>query len=176
MFQNIKDKIKFKLYDILEGKRPLYYYEKKGVHFIKEDGKEWIKPIIEPITVEGDYSQIYMHSNSVLRKGCFLLARVRIELGENSTVAYGSTILTGANPHGPRNLLARIYEKKRAPVIIEDNVWVGARAIILTGVTIGRCSVVAAGSLVNRDVPPYSVVAGVPAKVVKQLDPAIFEG
>lgn len=175
MFQSLKFKIRFKLHDMVVGKLPLFYYEKKGVHFVRGNHENWRDPIIEPITVEGDYSQIYMHSNSVLRRGCFLLARVRIEIGENSTVAYGSTILTGANPHGPLNLLARIYEKKRTPVIIEDNVWVGACSTILPGVTIGRCSVVAAGSLVNKDVPPYTVVAGVPAKVVKQLDPAIFQ-
>ena len=175
MFQSYKDKIKFKLHDMVGAKLPLSYYEKKGIHIVRDDSEKWRNPIIEPITVEGDFCQIYMHSNSVLRRGCFLLARVKIELGENSAVGYGSTILTGANPHGPLNLLVRIYEKKRAPVIIKDNVWVGACATILPGVTIGRCSVVAAGSLVNRDVPPYTVVAGVPAKVIKQLDPSIFE-
>lgn len=51
----------------------------------------------------------------------------------------------------------------------------GACSTILPGVTIGRCSVVAAGSLVNKDVPPYSVVGGVPTRVVKTMDPAMFE-
>lgn len=53
------------------------------------------------------------------------------------------------------------------PVIIEDDVWVGTGAIILKGVRIGRGSIVAAGALVLRDVPPYSIVGGVPAKVLK---------
>lgn len=52
-------------------------------------------------------------------------------------------------------------------VVIEDDVWVGAGAIILKGVTVGRGSVVAAGSLVTRDVPPYAIVGGVPTKVIK---------
>ncbi|MHC4118281.1 MAG: acyltransferase [Planctomycetota bacterium] len=52
------------------------------------------------------------------------------------------------------------------PVTIEDDVWVGARAVILKGVTIRRGSVVGAGAVVTRDTPPYSVVAGVPAKVI----------
>lgn len=52
-------------------------------------------------------------------------------------------------------------------VVIEDDVWVGTRAIILHGVTIGRGSVVAAGAVVTKSVPPYAIVAGVPAKVIK---------
>lgn len=53
------------------------------------------------------------------------------------------------------------------PVIIEDDVWLGTGCIILKGVTLGQGSVVAAGALVIKDVPPYSIVGGVPAKVIK---------
>lgn len=62
--------------------------------------------------------------------------------------------------------LAPPYLHVSRPVVLEQGVWVGARAMILAGVTIGENSVVAAGAIVTRDVPPYSVVAGVPAKVV----------
>lgn len=55
-------------------------------------------------------------------------------------------------------------------VRIEQNAWIGAAATILPGVTVGRNSVVAAGALVNKDVPPNTVVAGVPAKVLKQIN------
>ena len=53
------------------------------------------------------------------------------------------------------------------PVIIEDDVWVGTRSIILKGVRIGRGAIIAAGSVVNRNVSPYSIVAGMPARVIK---------
>lgn len=53
-------------------------------------------------------------------------------------------------------------------VVIEDDVWIGARAIILQGVTIGRGSVIGAGSVVTRSIPPYSVAAGNPARVIRQ--------
>ncbi len=56
------------------------------------------------------------------------------------------------------------------PIIIEDDVWICARAMILKGVRIGRGSIIAAGAVVSRDVPPYSVAAGNPARVVKRLD------
>ena len=56
---------------------------------------------------------------------------------------------------------------ERKSVVIEDDVWIAGRANIMAGVTVGRGSVVAAGAVVTHDVPPYSVVAGVPAKVIK---------
>lgn len=64
----------------------------------------------------------------------------------------------------------KIYPKKTLPVHIKEGAWIGAGAIILPGVTIGEYSVVAAGAVVTRDVPPYTVVAGVPARVIKKLD------
>jgi maltose O-acetyltransferase len=56
-------------------------------------------------------------------------------------------------------------------VVIGDDVWIGARVIILAGVTIGPGSIVGAGAVVTRDVPPYSIVGGVPAKVLKNRKP-----
>ena len=56
---------------------------------------------------------------------------------------------------------------KRSFVKIEDDCWIASNAVILSGVTIGRGSVVAAGSIVTKDVPPYSVVGGNPAKLIK---------
>jgi acetyltransferase-like isoleucine patch superfamily enzyme len=55
------------------------------------------------------------------------------------------------------------------PVVISDDVWIGANATITPGVTIGRHSVVAAGSVVTHDVPPYTIVAGVPARIIKTI-------
>lgn len=71
------------------------------------------------------------------------------------------------------------YQRNRRPtprpVHIHSDVWIGAKAAILPGVTIGRGSIVATGAVVTRDVPPFSVVAGVPATVVKSLDPNRFK-
>ena len=53
------------------------------------------------------------------------------------------------------------------PIVIEDYVWIGGRANIMAGVTIGKGSVIGAGAVVTRDIPPYSVAVGVPAKVIK---------
>jgi acetyltransferase-like isoleucine patch superfamily enzyme len=56
-----------------------------------------------------------------------------------------------------------------APIIIEDEVWVGAKAIILKGVTIGKGSIIGAGAVVTKDVPPYSFAAGNPARIIRKV-------
>lgn len=131
--------------------------------------------ISSKITIVGSYANLELGQNAEINTGCFLLSKDKIKIGENSTLAYQATILTSANPNGPHNKLALLYPKVTMPVIIGHNTWIGASAIILPGVTIGNYCVVAAGSVVNKDVPDYTVVGGVPAKPIKKLDPKIFE-
>ena len=60
--------------------------------------------------------------------------------------------------------------ERALPITIHDNVWIGGKVCILPGVTVGEGAVIGAGSVVTRDVPPYSVVAGNPARVIKTLE------
>lgn len=122
-----------------------------------------------PIVI-GSYRNICMHENAEIERGCLLLAKDRIELGENSTIAYGVTILTHADPNGPKNKLSKLYPPKQAPVIIGRDCWIGANATILPGVRVGDYSVVAAGSVVTKDIPSGVVVAGNPAVIKKHLE------
>jgi maltose O-acetyltransferase len=62
-----------------------------------------------------------------------------------------------------------------SPIIIEDDVWIATRATILKGVHIGKGAVVAAGAVVTRNVPAYSIVGGVPARVIKTLTPQTYD-
>lgn len=126
-------------------------------------------------TVVGEYSNIILGDQAEINTGCFLLAKDEIIIGENSTLAYQTTILTSANPNGPHNELVKVYPKMSAPVVIGNNSWIGARATILPGIIIGNFCVVAAGSVVTKDIPDYTVVGGVPAKVIKKLNPKDFE-
>lgn len=118
----------------------------------------------------GDYSNLFMHDNSEIERNCFILAKDKIEIGENTTLAYGVTVLTGADPNGPKNKLSALYPPLKAPVTIGNDCWIGANAIILPGVTIGDCCVVAAGSVVTKDIPSGVLVAGSPAVIKKHLN------
>ena len=146
----------------------LYKYRKTwnrmlGVQYIDGGGA------IVGTRVVGDYSNIILHKNSQINDGCYLIAKAKIEIGNNSTLAYRVTILTSADPNGPENALSTLYPAKIEPVIIGDDVWIGANSTILPGVTIGDFSVVAAGSVVTKDVPSGVLVAGVPAEIKKHL-------
>ena len=92
-----------------------------------------------------------------------------VTIGSHVNLAQGITV-TALN-HNFSDPTLRIDEQGVStwPVVIDDDVWIGANAVVLPGVTIGRHSVVAAGAVVTKDVPPFSVVAGVPAKVVRRL-------
>lgn len=150
---------------ILRRKRS-FLFQKLGVNWLHNNGSSFR---IGNILLIGDYSHLYLHDNAEINTGCMIVSKDRIEIGENSTLAYGVTVLTSANPNGPENLLSNIYPELTAPVLIGNNVWVGANATILPGVTIGDYSVIAAGSVVTADVPSGVMVAGVPATVRKNL-------
>lgn len=107
----------------------------------------------------GDYTRVGIH--------CTVIGPVCI--GHHVNLAQGITV-TALNHHY-EDPMKRIDEQgiSTKPVVIGDDVWIGANAVVLPGVTIGRHAVVAAGAVVTKDVPDYCVVAGVPAKIIKQL-------
>lgn len=82
-----------------------------------------------------------------------------------------NVVLSGLN-HNYQNIDTPIHVQgvSTAPIVIEDESWIGANAVIVPGVTIGKHSIVAAGSVVTRDVPPYSVVGGNPARPIKKYN------
>lgn len=107
----------------------------------------------------GDYTRIGIH-NTIIGP---------VTIGSHVNLAQGITV-TALN-HNFEDTDKRIDEQgiSTKAVTIEDDVWVGANAVILPGVTIGRHSVVAAGAVVTKDVPENTVVGDVPAKIIKQL-------
>jgi maltose O-acetyltransferase len=108
-----------------------------------------------------------------------------LEIGDNVFVNYGSSLVSSAHVRvGDGCLIGthvmvmdcdfhrvedKAWDTTGHPVILEDRVWLGNRSIVLKGVTVGHDAVVAAGSVVTRDVPPRTVVAGVPARVVRRF-------
>ena len=112
----------------------------------------------------GDHTRIGIH-NTIIGP---------VTIGNHVNLAQGITV-TALN-HNFSDLNKRIDEQgiTTQPVTISDDVWIGANAVILPGVTIGQHAVVAAGAVVTKDVPPYSIVAGVPAKVLKRIKESII--
>ena len=109
--------------------------------------------------VIGDYTRIGLH--------CTVIGPVTI--GNHVNLAQGITV--SALNHNFEDTRLRIDEQgvNTSEIIIDDDVWIGANAVITAGVHIGRHSVVAAGAVVTKDVPEYSVVGGVPAKVIRTI-------
>jgi len=89
-----------------------------------------------------------------------------ITIGSNVSLAGWNCVLCHStpNPH-----FSRVLESYVAPVIIDDGAWLATGAIILPGVTVGKASMVSAGAVVTKDVPPYTIVEGAPAKVIGQV-------
>ena len=100
-------------------------------------------------------------SNVAINSGCKLDNRGGLYIGNNVSLSNDVCILTADHDVTATNLVGRV-----APVIINDDVFVGSRATILKGVTVGRGSAIAACACVTKDVPPFAIVAGIPARVI----------
>jgi maltose O-acetyltransferase len=108
-----------------------------------------------------------------ITRGCQLNAGGGIEIGNDVLIGPGTMIWSQNHRYESARVLIRNQDYKRAKVTLGDDVWIGAGSIILPGVHLARGTVVAAGSVVNRSTEPYSVVAGVPAQVIRQRSPEI---
>jgi acetyltransferase-like isoleucine patch superfamily enzyme len=98
---------------------------------------------------------------------CTLYDMGGVDIADDVMIGPNVNIITTGHPLKPSRRRAYIEVK---PIAIEENVWIATGATILGGVRVGKNSVVAAGAVVTKDVPPNSFVAGVPAKVIRSLD------
>lgn len=122
----------------------------------------------------GNYS--YVGKNTIIR------AAELIRIGSNVLIAHNTTIIdtdsheigSKERAEGFKNMLENGHPKtkgniKTKAIIIEDNVWISYNVSILKGVTIGEGAIIAAGAVVTKDVPPFTMVAGNPARIIKTL-------
>jgi acetyltransferase-like isoleucine patch superfamily enzyme len=98
---------------------------------------------------------------------CTLYDMGGVDIGDRVLIGPNVNIITSGHPLAPSERRAYIEAK---PIVIKQNVWIATGATIIGGVTVGENSVVAAGAVVTKDVPPNSFVAGVPARVVRSLE------
>jgi acetyltransferase-like isoleucine patch superfamily enzyme len=108
---------------------------------------------------------------SIGPSACFLASRSSITIGNK--VMFGPNVTVIGGDHNTSEIGKFMYDVKNKrpeddqPVVIEDDVWIGSGVIILKGVRICRGSIISAGAVVTKDVSPYSVMAGVPARLIK---------
>ena len=99
---------------------------------------------------------------TVINHGCMLYATGGLRIGERVSISAGTWLITGAHDIDDPQVTA-FYQ----PITIGNAVWIGMRATILAGVTIGEGAIVMAGAVVTRDAPPFAIVGGIPARVIK---------
>ena len=131
----------------------------------------------------GHGGQITMGSYCYVGDNSKLWSAVRLSIGDRVLIGHNSSIFDcDTHPLNARERHRQYLEiittghpldinLHEEPVSIEDDVWIGCNVVVLKGVTIGRAAVIGAGSIVTHDVPPYVLVAGNPARVVRDLAP-----
>jgi len=139
---------------IVLGDDVIFDAPRLAIHFVLEPG-----------------ARLSIGAESWLNDGVWLGCTERITIGERVLIGPGVRILDN-NYH---DLYQRRLLPAARPITIDSDVWIGADAIILPGVSVGRGAVIGAHAVVLDDVPPLAVVAGNPARVVKTLDPGRFE-
>lgn len=142
-----------------------YLLAKAGVNI--SDSTVWNAIEIRPI---GAASRI------TIGQGCFINSGVRFECAPEVTIKIGKRVQIGSRcSFETMNHSVVLLEKNKRggfpkSIVVEDDVWIAARAVILPGVRIGRGSVVAAGAVVTKDVPPFTLVGGVPARKIREIE------
>lgn len=166
--------------------------------FFSKENAKWIINICPYILMHYIYGRkkakignSNIHPTVIIREGanvsigdnCLINHNNLLQAGKSNygTITIGNYVHTGVNVmfmafnHGfyTTDLPTKEQDYFDAPIIVEDDVWIGAGSIILSGVTIGKGAIIAAGAVVNNDVPPYAIVGGVPSKVLKYREPAM---
>jgi maltose O-acetyltransferase len=115
-----------------------------------------------------DFSNIVIGNNCYIGRGVFFDLPDKILIGDDCAVSAEVMLLT--HQDCGRRIMSKWYPRKRSAITIGKGTWIGARTIILPGVNLGQCCVVGAGSIVRDSFPDFSVLAGVPARLVKILE------
>ena len=121
-----------------------------------------------------DPSNIFVGNNVELNYGVWIASNKHkkgsIRIGNNVLIGPYSILHTGNHKFKDPNILINKQGFEFDKIVIEDDVWIAARCTILSGVTIGKGSVIAAGSVITKDIPPFSVVAGIPGKIISKRE------
>lgn len=120
------------------------------------------------ITV-ADGAELVIGSDTFIFHNGDVSSAASVRIGAFCSLAPYVTLIDTDHAYEARGRPIRFQGGRAEPIVVEDEAWIATRSIVLKGVTVGKHAVVAAGSVVNRDVPPHTVVAGVPARVVREF-------
>lgn len=137
-----------------------FFYENS----IRCKGKLYILPgtiLCYPYKIEMGY-------NVFINRNVYITARANIIIGDNVLIGPDVIINSGMHRYRDKDKLIRDQGHEIKPITIGNDVWIGAKAVIMPGVVIGDGSVIGAGSIVTRSLPPYSVAVGIPARIIKE--------
>lgn len=131
--------------------------------FLKRiDGWVWFRDNVTIWFPEG----ISIGGGSTVGENCFLDGFGGLTIGRFVQIAHGTSVIAEDHGFATRKVPIGRQAKTPAPIVIGDDVWIGCGVRILKGITIGTGAIIGAGSVVTKDVPPYSIVGGVPARVI----------
>ncbi len=144
---------------------------------LKRFGTAWLRKRADGCLLSGLRHWLYRRSGLELGDGAFLNRGVvlvddyenRVHFGARVAVAPGAMFVAVSHPNN--SALSRVPRYcRQGDIVVRDDAWIGAAAVILPGLTVGRCSIVAAGAVVTRDVKDFEIVAGVPARPIGRTD------
>lgn len=158
---NFISNVKFKIY---------FHY---GLSKLKQVG---CSVAFNPINSIISYENITMGDFVYIGDNALLMSTKLSHIFIGSKVMFGPNVSCIAGNHSSHIIGKYLYDYKESdklkkddsPIFIEDDVWIGAGSIILSGVKIGRGSIIAAGSVINKNVEPYSIIAGVPGRLIRK--------
>ena len=156
------------------------FYHQKGSQVII---RRWVRMDVVPFnhfsignrsviedfsTINNGVGDVTIGENSLIGLGNVIIGPVKIG---NNVILAQNIVASGLN-HNYTDVTQPIHKQgvSVAPISIEDDCWIGANVVITAGVTIGKHSVIAAGTVVTKDVPPYSVAVGNPSRIIKKYD------
>ncbi|MGE3174727.1 MAG: DapH/DapD/GlmU-related protein [Planctomycetota bacterium] len=151
--------------------RPRWITGGKGLA-LGRNAQVWHHATIEILRLFPDRPTVRIGADSVLRPYAHVGAVSEITIGDR--VGIGAGVFLTDHEHDlrdPENPFLTHQWLVASPIVIEDDAFIGERAVILRGTRIGRGAIIGANSVVKGDIPPYSIAAGIPARVVRRYDP-----
>jgi len=161
----------YKLQDKMNSKSSIGFYRKARILFYQ---KSFVRCGVN-LFLYHDLCAFYPRNieigdNVKINKGVFITATDKVKIGDDVLIGPYTVINSGNHNYSNPLIPIRLQGHTTEPIIIENDVWIGANSTILAGVKIGKGAVVGAGAVVTKDVAPYTVVGGVPAIFIKNRE------